>query len=475
MPPEMSLLPLRLKLRSRLTGARERIALRATLTAAHLLGLATGKHLRDLRASKDPLLALQSRLEQSQLDARLAWEIVEILATRFSKIPERRRPHYSPSIRFRILELKNLLGWSREISARVFLLSPNTLTNWERTADAEANTVGATVKPVPPITRFCDCVRSLLQLMMRLRVGGEDLVAATLARAGWRLAPRSVRRIARQPPLPPPPQMPRKPSRPVIARFAHHVWIMDVTEVQAFLGGTSRNHSALRVQGQYLRHGQAGTLLADAQGNGAAPALSSPDRPRPRGKDRARPAPLHLHPAPPGPKGRYSRRGPARSRARDAACRLSASRPSRRRSPGPAVRRRLPRSTAPRPPRPHRRLAELPGFQGPSEDPVCLSSPNEDASFLNPPRHLKLPRPLRSAELRFHASGSFPTPVAGLPWAQLASGLWRRYCFIHSGVGFAFLFSSGSSVPSKTHSLPSDAGTSSRSSATAEPEKVTPL
>jgi transposase InsO family protein len=234
----MSLLPLRLKLRHRLTEAKERIALRATLTAAHLLGLATGKHLRDLRASKDPLLGLQSRLEQAQLDARLAWEIVEVLATRFAKIPERRRPHYSPSLRFRILELKNLLGWSREISARVFLLSANTLTNWERTADAEAHTVGSTVKPVPPVTRFGDSVRALLQLVMRLRVGGEDLVAATLARAGWRLAPRSVRRIARESPLPTPPETPRKPSRPVIVRFAHHVWMMDVTEVQAFLGGT---------------------------------------------------------------------------------------------------------------------------------------------------------------------------------------------------------------------------------------------
>jgi transposase InsO family protein len=240
MPPEMSLPPLRLKLRSRLTEAKERIALRATLTAAHLLGLAMGKHLRDLRASKDPLLGLQSRLEQAQLDARLASEIVEILATRFSKIPERRRPHYTPFVRFRILELKNLLGWSREIAARTFLLSPNTLTNWERTADAEAHTVGSTVKPIPPITRYSDSVRSLLQLMVRLGVGGEDLVAATLARAGWRVAPRSVHRIAREAPLPPlptPPQIPRKPSRPVIARFAHHVWTMDVTEVQAFLGG----------------------------------------------------------------------------------------------------------------------------------------------------------------------------------------------------------------------------------------------
>src|SRR5262249_17234882 len=32
--------------------------------------------------------------------------------------------------------------------------------------------------------------------------------------------------------------VPPKPLRPVIARFAHHVWMMDVTEVQAFLGGT---------------------------------------------------------------------------------------------------------------------------------------------------------------------------------------------------------------------------------------------
>src|SRR5262245_33017331 len=192
MPPAMSRLPLRLKLRTRLTETKERMALRATLTAAHLLGLATGKHLRDVRASKDPLLELQSRLEQAQLDARLAWEIVEILATRFSKIPERRRPHYSPVVRFRILELTNLLGWSRDISARVFLLSSNTFTNWERTADTEAHTVGSTVKPVPPVTRFCDSVRALLQLMMRLGVGGEDLVAATLARAGWVLSSRSV-------------------------------------------------------------------------------------------------------------------------------------------------------------------------------------------------------------------------------------------------------------------------------------------
>jgi len=50
--------------------ATERLALRATLTASHLLGLATGTHLRTLRGHPDPLLDLQARLEEAELKAR---------------------------------------------------------------------------------------------------------------------------------------------------------------------------------------------------------------------------------------------------------------------------------------------------------------------------------------------------------------------------------------------------------------------
>lgn len=100
--------PVHLKLRGMIEDATERLAIRAALSAAHLLGLATGIHLRRTRGTKDPLADTQARLEEANLRARIAWETVEILTGRFQKIPEKQRPYYSPTLRFRILELKSL-------------------------------------------------------------------------------------------------------------------------------------------------------------------------------------------------------------------------------------------------------------------------------------------------------------------------------------------------------------------------------
>jgi hypothetical protein len=69
--PEIAL-PVSLRLRGILDEATERLALRAALSASHLLGLATGTHLRKLRAQNDPLAELQARLEEAELRARLA-------------------------------------------------------------------------------------------------------------------------------------------------------------------------------------------------------------------------------------------------------------------------------------------------------------------------------------------------------------------------------------------------------------------
>ena len=65
--------------------------------------------------------------------------------------------------------------------------------------------------------------------------GGEDAIALTLARAGWTVSARSVRRIVARAPRPSP-ASPTKPPHPVIARCVHHVWMMDITEVRSFLG-----------------------------------------------------------------------------------------------------------------------------------------------------------------------------------------------------------------------------------------------
>ena len=117
--PETLSPPIRCQLRGQVDEATERLALRAVLTTALLLGLAAGTHLRQIRNLNDPLARMQARIEEAQLHARLAWEIVELLSARLRKIPEKQRPPYSPSQRFRTLKVRSLLGWSRELAARV--------------------------------------------------------------------------------------------------------------------------------------------------------------------------------------------------------------------------------------------------------------------------------------------------------------------------------------------------------------------
>lgn len=222
--------------------AANRLAMAALLQAHSLLGLATGRHLREARAQEDPLRNLRARLEEAELKAQLAWEALHVVQARLAKIPERRRPHYSPAQRFRIIEIKRLLGWTHEETAATFLVCQNTISNWEAAVDPGTQTVGSTVMPVPPVVRFSDAVRSLAQTMRRLGFGSDDLIARTLVRAGWKISRRSIGRITREPLQPPPveepPGPPAKPQRPVKARFVQHVWMMDLSEVRAFLGGT---------------------------------------------------------------------------------------------------------------------------------------------------------------------------------------------------------------------------------------------
>jgi transposase InsO family protein len=230
--------PVHLGLRGRHDETTERRALRATLTASHLLGLATGTHLRTLRGESDPLARLQARLEEADLRARLATEALEILAARFAKVPDLRRPHFTPVQRFRILEIKHLLAWSADQAARAFLVCPHTILNWEKTTDPESESVGSTVMPIPPVRRAADVVRALAARMTALGFGGQDLVARILARAGWKVSARSVARYRKErsaPPPAPPASRPRS-ARPVVARFVHHVWMMDVSLVHQFLG-----------------------------------------------------------------------------------------------------------------------------------------------------------------------------------------------------------------------------------------------
>ena len=72
------------------------LALRALLKATRLLGLALAERLRQYRDSGGTCLDRFAQLKEESLHAALLRETADILASRWDKLPERQRPHYSP-------------------------------------------------------------------------------------------------------------------------------------------------------------------------------------------------------------------------------------------------------------------------------------------------------------------------------------------------------------------------------------------
>ena len=59
-------------------------------------------------------------------------EELDIKDVRWSWLPSRRRPHYTPVQRMRILQLKAARGWSYEQAALALLIDEQTLRPWVR-------------------------------------------------------------------------------------------------------------------------------------------------------------------------------------------------------------------------------------------------------------------------------------------------------------------------------------------------------
>jgi transposase InsO family protein len=217
----------------------EKLALRALRQATHLFGLMFAQRVRELRASDDPVLVAMAQALEHEALARLLDEVIDILGERWDKIPDRRRPHYTPVQRARILAIKHMLALSRRETARVFRVSPDAVAAWEQEATREPDktTIGNTVKPVPPVRRYADVVRHMVRWMDFMGFGSERTIASTLARAGWKIGKTTVARYTKRPFVPLPEA--RRSARehvPLEVRGPHHVWIMDTTRVPALFG-----------------------------------------------------------------------------------------------------------------------------------------------------------------------------------------------------------------------------------------------
>jgi transposase-like protein len=88
-------------------------------------------------------------------------EELAIKLARWSRLPSRRRPYYSPVERLRILQLKAARGWSRQRAARAFLINEQTLRSWLFRVDEQGER--ALIQTADPVNKFPDFVRYLVK------------------------------------------------------------------------------------------------------------------------------------------------------------------------------------------------------------------------------------------------------------------------------------------------------------------------
>jgi len=182
-----------------------------------------------------PELRQKAEEERLQQEIHLLREEICIKDVRMEQIEPHRRPHYPPTARLAILELRAIRGWSLAQTARVFQVSPLTIASWMTRLDQEGPE--ALVQLPEPVNRFPDLIGYVVRrLKVLCPTLGKVKIAQILARAGLHLAPATVRRMLHDKELPRPSGVSEKFSRVVTARHPNHLWHVDLTTVPTSLG-----------------------------------------------------------------------------------------------------------------------------------------------------------------------------------------------------------------------------------------------
>jgi transposase InsO family protein len=186
--------------------------------------------------SSNQRVRLKAELDRSNQEIVLLREELRIKDARLARIDPHRRPHYPPTERMAILQIRSARGWSLEQTGRVFHLTAATITSWMKRL--EEHGAEALVQVREPVNRFPDYVRYLVQRLKTLcPTMGKRKLAETLARAGLHLGVTTVGRILKEKPVTSPPADQEGESkgqatgRVVTAKRPNHVWHVDLTAV----------------------------------------------------------------------------------------------------------------------------------------------------------------------------------------------------------------------------------------------------
>jgi putative transposase len=183
-------------------------------------------------AVKSPVARVRLKAENERLRQQLALltEEIRIKDARMKRVPSPNRPHYTPTERMAVLELRAARAWSTRQTADVFLVAAATIASWIARLDEEGP--NALVKICEPVNKFPDFFRYAVQRLKALcPTLGKVKIAEILCRAGLHLGATTVGRITKEP-LPPKIQEAAAASgRVVTAKRPNHVWHIDMTTV----------------------------------------------------------------------------------------------------------------------------------------------------------------------------------------------------------------------------------------------------
>ena len=185
--------------------------------------------------SLNPELRRQAEEDRLRQEIQLLREEIHIKDARMEQIEPHRRPHFPPTARLAILELRAARGWSLTQAARIFLVTPLTIASWMDRLDEEGP--DALVRLSEPVNRFHDFVAYVVRRLKILCPSlGKVKLAQILARAGLHLGPATVRRMLEDSGHPAH-RKARLPSpRVVTARKRNYLWHLDLTTVPTALG-----------------------------------------------------------------------------------------------------------------------------------------------------------------------------------------------------------------------------------------------
>jgi transposase InsO family protein len=174
-----------------------------------------------------------AELDRAKTEIALLREELNIKDARWSRVPPRQRPHYSPIQRMWILELKAARGWTASQVAEVFAVTEETIDSWLKRVDEEGE--HALVQITEPVNKFPVFVRYLVRHLKTLcPTMGKIRIAQALARAGLHLGATTMGRILKD--TEPVPEdvagaVDVIETRHVTARHPGHVWHVDLTVV----------------------------------------------------------------------------------------------------------------------------------------------------------------------------------------------------------------------------------------------------